>query len=124
MRRDDVDFFEVAAAHQEIHEALNNWSRWVRVRPHGWQVSPMFRLYRSNWRQWHTPEIRPTVDVPGAVAMEKAVSLLPDKNRTAIRWCYVACTHPARMARELGVNKEGLMDLIAAGRTMLRNRGM
>jgi hypothetical protein len=28
------------------------------------------------------------------------------------------------MARELGVSKQGLSDLIAAGRTMLMNRGM
>lgn len=122
MKRDDIDFHLVKDEHLAIHAELENWSRWVRVRPVGWQVSPMFRMYRSNAWQWSRPEIRVEIDVPGAVAMEKAVSLLPEKHRTAIRWSYVLCGHPARMARDLGVSKQGLCDLIAAGRTMLKNR--
>lgn len=83
----------------------------------------MFRQYRSKAFQWHTPELRSPVNVPEAVAMEKAVSLLPEKHREAIRWVYVACTGPGAVARRLVVNKEGLMELIHAGRTMLLNRG-
>jgi DNA-directed RNA polymerase specialized sigma24 family protein len=123
MRRDDnVDFFYVDPGQIAIHEALNNWANWVRVRPHGWQVAPMFRQYRSHAWQWHTPEVRAQANIPDAVAMEKAVSLLPEKHRAAVRWAYVACGHPAKMARDLGVSKQGLMELVVAGRTMLRNR--
>jgi DNA-directed RNA polymerase specialized sigma24 family protein len=123
MRREEhVDYFLVSDEQLGIHRALENWSRWVRVRPHGWQVSPMFRQYRSHAWQWHAPAIRTPVDMPAAVAMEKAVSGLPEKHRTAIRWCYVMAGHPAAMARSLGVSKQGLMDLIVSARTMLRNR--
>jgi DNA-directed RNA polymerase specialized sigma24 family protein len=125
MRRDDfVDFFIVDDGHLAIHARLEEWARWVRVRPHGWQVSPMFRQYRSHAWQWERPEVRQEVNIPQAVEMEKAVSHLPEKHRAAIRWCYVFTGHPSRMARELGVSKQGLSDLIAAGRTMLMNRGM
>lgn len=122
IREQFIDFHLVADRHLGIHAELENWARWVRVRPHGWQVSPMFRQYRSkNW-QWERPEIRQQADMPAAVAMEKAVSLLPHKHRDAIRWAYVFCGAPGAMARTLGVSKQGLCELIAAGRAMLINR--
>lgn len=125
MRRDDVvDYFQVQDGHLSIHTRLEQWARWVRVRPHGWQMQPMFRQYRSKAFQWHTPEPRPATNIPEAVEMEKAVSQLPEKHREAIRWVYVACDGPIAMARRLGVSKQGLLDLIHAGRTMLTNRGM
>lgn len=123
MRRDDfVDFFAVSDHHLAIHERLENWARWVRVRPHGWQVSPMFAQYRSKAWQWERPELKPQTNMPEAVEMEKAVSLLPEKHRSAIRWCYVLAGSPAGMARQLAVTKQGLQDLVSAGRTMLVNR--
>jgi DNA-directed RNA polymerase specialized sigma24 family protein len=122
MKRDDIDFHLVADQHLAIHALLENWARWVRVRPHGWQVSPMFRQYRSHAWQWERPAIADQTNVMEAVEMEKTISGLPEKHRAAIRWCYVFAGHPARMARELGVSKQGLCDLIAAGRTMLQNR--
>lgn len=123
MKREDfVDFHIVPDGQLAIHQALENWSRWVRVRPHGWQVSPMFRLYRSKTWQWHTPEIKAQTNVPEAVEMEKAVSLLPAKHRDAVRWHYVHCGSPAGIARHLGVSKQGLAELVVVARTMLRNR--
>lgn len=123
MRRDDwVDFHAVPDGQLAIHQALENWSRWVRVRPHGWQISPMFAQYRSNWRQWHVPVIRESMNIPEAVEMEKAVSQLPEKHRHAARWAYVFCGKPQRMARFLGVSNEGLRELVVQARTMLRNR--
>lgn len=123
MRRDDVDFFVVRDDHLAIHGRLEAWARWVSVRPHGWQVQPMFRQYRSHAWQWNRPEPRPTINLLEAVTMEKAVAQLPEKHREAIRWVYVACNNPGSMARRLGVSKGGLMDLVHAGRTMLLNRG-
>lgn len=123
MRRDDVvDFFVIAPQHEAIDERLRAWAAWVRVRPHGWQVAPMFRQYRSKSWQWEMPEIKAAVNIPEAVEMEKAVSLLPEKHREAIRWVYVFGGGPVAMARKLAVTGQGLMDLIHSGRTMLKNR--
>ena len=123
MRRDDyIDFHAVQDGHLAIHADLENWANWVRVRPIGWQVSPMFRLYRSKSWQWHAPELRVLANVPDAIAMEKAVSGLPESERFAIRWCYVLQGHPSAAARHLAVSRQGLADLIGRGRAMLKNR--
>lgn len=123
MKRDDyVDFFAVPDRHLAVHRRLEAWSRWVRVRPHGWQVTPMFRQYRSKSWQWQRPEIREEVNIPEAVEMEKAVSLLPEKHRDAIRWAYVWVGPPGVISRHLGVSKQGLMELVQTARTMLGNR--
>lgn len=122
MKRDAVDYFLVRDEHLEVHARLEAWARWVRVRPHGWQIAPMFRQYRSKSWQWERPEPRESVNVPEAVEMEKAVSLLPEKHRTAIRFVYVFCGGPGKVCRDLGVSKQGLLDLVHGGRTMLKNR--
>jgi DNA-directed RNA polymerase specialized sigma24 family protein len=121
-REDHVDYFFVRDEHLAIHGRLEEWARWVRVRPHGWQVAPMFRQYRSKAFQWHSPEIRPMTNIPQALEIEKAVSLLPEKHRTAIRFAYVWCGSPVKLCRDLGVSKAGLLDLIHGARTMLKNR--
>ena len=87
-------------------------------------MSPMFKQYRSNWRQWHVPEVRAQINMPQAIEMEKAVSLLPSKNREAIRWHYVWESSPGGKARDLGVSKQGLAELVRVGRVMLQNGGM
>lgn len=125
MRRDDwVDYFEVRDSHLAVHARLEAWARWVRVRPHGWQTAPMFRQYRSHSWQWETPDVKAPVNTLEAVAMEKAVSRLPEKHRDAIRWAYVHAGSPGRMCRHLGVSKRGLLDLVHAARTMLVNRSV
>lgn len=117
-----VDYNHVPERHAAIHARLENWRRWVIVRPNGWQVAPMFRLYQSKSRQWEAPVIQNPVDTLDAVLMEKAVSALPEKHRAAIRWSYVHAGNPVAMARSLAVSKQGLADLVDAGRAMLQNR--
>ena len=117
-----VDYNHVPDHHKAIHARLENWRRWVVVRPHGWQTAPMFRMYQSKARQWEAPIIQNPVDTLDAALMEKAVYALPEKHREAIRWSYVYGRDPVAMARTLGVSKQGLADLVEAGRTMLRNR--
>mgnify|MGYP006393552631 FL=1 len=117
-----VDYNYVKPEHEAVHERLSNWARWVRVRPHGWQTAPMFRMYQSRARQWEAPVIQNPVDTLDAVLVEKAVSALPEKHRAAVRWSYVHCGNPVGMARTLGVSKQGLADLVGSGRTMLKNR--
>ena len=122
-REEHVDYHLVADHHLAIHAKLESWARWVRVRPSGWQMAPMFRQYRSKAWQWEQPVIQSPIHIPDAVAMEKAVSLLPEKHREAIRFAYVWCDSPIATARRLGVTKQGLQELIHAGRAMLTNRG-
>ena len=118
-----VDYNHVQDRHQAIHARLDNWRRWVIVRPHGWQTAPMFRMYQSKARQWEaSPRIGTPVDNIDAALMEQAVYALPEKHREAVRWWYVYRRNPAAMARSLGVSKQGLADLVDAGRTMLQNR--
>jgi len=124
MKRDLPDFFYVSNEHLAVHARLEAWANWVRVRPHGWQVTPMFKQYRSKAWQWERPEPKPTLNIPEAVEMEKAVSLLPEKHRTAIRWNYVFGGSPVGIARDLAVTKERLLELVNEGRSMLRNRGL
>ena len=120
--QESVDYSYVHDRHQAIHDRLNNWRRWVIVRPHGWQTNPMWRNARTS-RQWDVvPHIAVQVDTLDAMLIEKAVSALPVKHREAVRWCYVHCGNPLAMARALGVSKQGLADLVDVGRTMLGNR--
>lgn len=122
MRRDDfVDFFAVADHHVAIHQRLESWASWVRVRPHGWQTSPMFRQAKSNSFQWHAPEPRVDHNIPEVLEVERAVSLLPEKEREAVRWCYVFPGSPSPVARRLGVRPSGLLDLVNRARSMVRN---
>lgn len=117
-----VDYNYVPERHTAIHARLENWRRWVIVRPHGWQVAPMFRMFQSKSRQWEAPVIQNPVDTLDAVVVEKAVSALPEKHRAAVRWSYVHAGNPVAMARALAVSKQGLADLVDSGRTMLQNR--
>lgn len=117
-----VDFNHVPDRQRAIHERLEQWARWVKVRPHGWQTAPMFRMFVSKARQWEAPVIHAPMNTIDALLVEKTVALLPEKHREAVRWSYVHCGNPVAMARMLGVSKQGLADLVTDGRTMLQNR--
>ena len=117
-----VDYNHIKPEHESIHARLENWARWVRVRPHGWRTHPMFRHFRAS-KQWEaSPYIGTPVGTLDAALMEKAVYALPEKHREAVRWWYVYRRDPVAMGRNLGVSKQGLADLVEAGRTMLKNR--
>lgn len=123
MKVKSIDFHHVPADQQAIDAKLRNWSAWVKPRAVSWS-SPIWRLGKSNTRQWHTPEIRETCDMIAAQAMEKAVYHLPEKHRDAIRWHYVFPISPVKLCRHLGVTMEGLAELVQQGRQMLINRGV
>lgn len=116
-----VDYNHIPAHHEAIHERLVNWERWVRVRPQGWFTHPMFRMCKSKARQWEAPVMQTPVNAIDAALIEKAVYALPEKHREAVRWWYVYRRDPVAMARNLGVSKQGLADLVGDGRTMLQN---
>ena len=116
-----VDYSRVPERQAEIHERLEAWARWVRVKPQAWMVQPMFRLYRSK-PQWEMPELHEPINTLEAVDTEKQVARLPDKHRQAIRWCYHFKTNPLQAAKKIGVSREDLARLIDDGRDMLKNR--
>lgn len=118
-----IDLNHIPARHDAINLRLEEWARWVRVKPAAWAMQPMFRMYRAP-KQWesdlHVPIAINSLD---AHEMERAVSFLPDKHRTAIRWAYVFSYVPdARIRAEIGATTIYLKQLIDEGRTMLTNR--
>jgi DNA-directed RNA polymerase specialized sigma24 family protein len=120
--REIVDYNRVQDQHREIHARLENWAKWLRPRVSGWHTHPMWRNSRTS-NQWEaSPYIGASIDALDALAIEKAVSALPHKHRDAIRWYYYHKGNPAAMARNLGLSKQGLADLVDSGRTMLKNR--
>ena len=117
-----VDYNHIKPEHEAIHAMLVNWERWVRVRQHGWSTHPMWKNSRTP-RHWDvSPHTSIPVNTIDAMLIEKAVSALPVKHREAVRWWYVYRRDPVAMARNLGVSKQGLADLVEAGRAMLQNR--
>lgn len=116
-----IDFHHVEPKHYAIHVRLENWARWAADGRANW-ISPMFKMARSNARQWHAPEIRPQVDTLDAAAIERAVGHLPHDHRFAVRWAYVFRTKTSWPRRELGVTEDGLFRLLCDGRQMLINR--
>jgi DNA-directed RNA polymerase specialized sigma24 family protein len=119
--KSEVDFHRVLPEHDEVHKRLLNWARTVADHPKtGWTANPIFRMAKSNAWQWHTPQHRETVDLLDGWKVEKLVSSLTTKHRTALRWCYVKPNNPNRAAKMLGVSKVGLSDLIHQARSTVK----
>lgn len=119
--KDVIDFNRVPPEQIAIHERLVNWARWCRP-SWGSAVHPMWRKSGSA-RHWDiAPHIPMPVNTLDAVVVEKAIYHLPEKHREAVRWWYVYRRDPVAMARNLGVSKQGLADLVDVGRTMLKNK--
>lgn len=118
-----IDLNHVHPKHDSIDRRLCEWSRWVKVRPVSWATAPMFRMYKAP-KQFESDLYVPiAINTLDASEMERAVSFLPDKHRTAIRWCYVHSHVPVgKVQRELGATREALAGLIHDGRSMLVNR--
>jgi hypothetical protein len=122
LKRDLPDFFVIQIGHEVIHDRLTNWARYVEVKRPRW-IAPIWKLGKSNGRQWHQPEIRPQADPLDGAQIEKAVGMLPEPNRDALRWFYVyPSIGPHKMRRYLACTDAGLMELIRVGRQMLVNR--
>ena len=118
------DFAHIPARHDAVDLRLTEWARWVRVSPQRWATQPMFRGYQSKARHWElSPEIKVAVNTIAAHEIEKVVSMLPDRHRTALRWHYVwPALHINAVQRELGATREALLALVNDGRDMVINR--
>ena len=119
-----IDLNHIQPRHDEINIRLEQWAKWVRVRPQQWFVAPMFRGYISKARLWDIdPYIPVQINTLEAHETEKCVSFLPCKHRDAIRWWYVfPFVHEARVRVELAVTRDGLVSLLDQGRDMVKNR--
>ena len=119
-----IDLHHIPARHDSINIRLEQWARWVRVRPQPWKMQSIWMNYRAP-RQWEysVSDIPSPVNTLEAAEIEKMVSQLPVKNREAIRWAYVySYIHPGPIRRALGVTMPDLEVLINNGRDMLKNR--
>ena len=114
-----IDLFVVPPQQSATHERLENWARWV-VPGYPMKVSPMFRLTRSNSRQWHEPVLMPSVDSKDAILVERTISKMPPKHAAVLRWYYVAKSGEKQARRILGVTRAGLFQLVCDARQMLQ----
>lgn len=117
-----IDYHRIDPEHVAIHYRLENWARWVRVSPPMWTAtSPMFRQYQSPATVKRERETVVPVDAKQAWMTEKAVSLLPGPQRTAIRWAYVSRKGPHTATKPLRCTKEQLAVYLRQGRAILLN---
>ena len=115
------DFHFIPDEQKAIDARLENWASWVRVKSPSW-VSPIWKLGKSNGRQWAQPEFRPECDTLDGMVMEKAVYMLPHIHRDSLRWFYVYCYGEQKFRREAGLTRDGLVQVLKDARQMLINR--
>ena len=115
------DFHYVSPEQKAIDARLDNWARYVAVKPQAW-VGPIWKLGKSNGRQWHEPEYRPACDTLDGHELEKAVRALPDLHRSSLRWFYVWRYGEQKFRREAGLTRDGLVQVLKDARQMLINR--
>lgn len=123
--REFVDFSSVPPHQYEIHERLEDWRRWCRMRPNA-VATPMFRLHKSD--EWERPTYGATtttsIDRDAALRIAKLVPRLPEKHRMAIQWFYIQNgRNPRAKAQELAQSLRGLADLVIDARQMILNLG-
>ena len=89
MKTERCDVHRILPEQVEIHTRLENWARWGRSGTHVKNVSPMFKQYRSRWRQWHEPEYIMQVYEQDAMRVEKAVMSMAERYRDLLLWFYI-----------------------------------
>ena len=117
-----IDFNYVKQEHVETHLRLVNWGDWCRDRGIS-AVAPMFRNYKSKWRQWHTPEIRDVIDGIDAQRIQRLMIKLPLDHRKCLAWFYTTSTPPLVAQRALGRQVQQLNQLLIDSRQMINNLG-
>lgn len=117
------DFHYVPEDQKAIDARLANWADYVRVKSPSW-VSPIWKLGKSNGRQWAQPEFRPACDTLDGMSLERAVGLLPAPHRDALRWFYVYRYGELKFRKRAGLTSDGLVRVLRDGRQMLINRGV
>lgn len=120
MKRDYVDFSIVPQHQSEMHARLENWAISCFGRA-GSNMSPMFRLYRSDEVWDPTPPPIP-VDGADAAKIAKGVASLPRPHMLAVNWFYITRGAPIHGRRAIGCTLQDLNRYVVDGRQMLINR--
>lgn len=120
--KEKVDIGRVPHHQREVHEDLKNWAMWAKPGQSA-SICPMFKAmgYKSNSRQWHPVEYRPTCDIIAAQFMEKAICKLPKQNRDALIWWYIYPSGALKARKFFGVTEFGLDKLVVDARQMIMN---
>lgn len=88
----------------EIESIMSNWERWSRDRKH----SPAScKSLESRWKSpqvWQGMQPYCEVDLFEALAVEKIICQLPDKNKKAIKAWHIARMPPHVMRRRIAVH--------------------
>lgn len=113
-----IDFNHIEPKHQATHDRLINWASWYRDSKSA-GTSPMFRGYKSKWRQWHTPDIKIVADGKDAQRIEKIVTRLPVDSRKALVWFYMANESILKGRRRFNKTEQELHELINHARNMV-----
>lgn len=113
-----IDFNRIKPEHMAIHARLDNWGRWCRGSRSG-NVHPMFRQYRNDYFE-PTPAAT-YADTLDAVAIQKAMKDIPERQRIALQWFYVKPGSPRRVCAALGESNAGLLEVLHQARTMMKN---
>lgn len=115
-----VDFSRIED--NATHLRLVNWARYVRDHPNLLPMQPMFRNAKTPRTLDVDRYMPPPIDQLDGLLVEKTVRVLPERNRDALRWCYVyPSIFPMKMARYLGVSVGALGQAVRDGRLMLKN---
>jgi hypothetical protein len=125
--RAPVDFAAVPPSQWAIHDRLENWARWCRgsQKQVGVVGSPMFSLFRSTEaKRVYGTETAVPIDKDDALKIHFAIvnPTFDPQARRALQWNYLRPRNPSGAAKELGVELEGLRDLVRKGREMLIQR--
>lgn len=119
MKREPLDFHAVRPEHQEIHERLCNWARWATSGGRGSRVLPMFRQYRNGYEEATASS---SVDSLDAASIERAVVVLPERNRVVLQWAYIRPWVPIlAVRRALGLRHNDLHQALQDARSMMKN---
>lgn len=120
MKKHSPDLFIVPPDQQAIDARLVNWAMWVSPGIGG-SICPMFRLAKSNSRQWHMPEIRTTCDTKDAMLIEQSIRKLPETSKIILRWYYVHRSSEQRIRRKLHMTPSELHISVQNARKLLTN---
>ena len=118
-----IDFDHIKPEHHAIHDRLENMGQWARkkVKQGGITMSPVWKLGKSNGRQWHAPEFTKAPDAKDAMIVQIAIRELPLNGRLAIGWYYcVQDVEPKRQARKMRITESDLCETMHSARQRLK----
>lgn len=115
-----------------IDEALQNWARWVRLRPHQGHCRSIEHRYklrriddtRYGWGAWQTTPVMPPlpeVDALAALEVERCMRFVPKGPRTALKFKYVLRAPRAWCCRRLVIPYDYWDTHIADAQQMVAN---